>query len=159
MSDDPVTSLQLAVGAYVTVPSRDNYQQLVSLADAYREHWIAARAGPPAPLLRASARGGATIYERKHEITQLVYGIPVTLALQKRISPAEPEPWWVLSWRTKNAARGSNRRFYMTDDGCWMVPAQIALGIIQIMESEGGLDTQYQDQRHLARSKPAFQQA
>ena len=77
----------------------------------------------------------------------MVYGIPVTLALQKRTGAGEAQGWWVLSWRTKYAPHGANRRFYMTKDGCWTIPAPTALGIIQIIDSEGGLAEQYDDRR------------
>ena len=144
MSDDYPASFEAIVAAYIAAPTRANYDELCRLADAYHEQWIEKRAAPGG---LATDRDPAARYERKQGVTQLVYGVPVTLALQKRTGAGEAEGWWVLSWRTKYTPNGANRRFYMNKDGCWTIPAPIALGMIQIMDSEGGLAEQYDDRR------------
>ncbi len=147
MPEPSANAVKSALEAYLAVPSTDHYRRLVEHAESYRDDWIESHAGPPSK--RAAPRDGATSYVRKHEVTQLVYGVPVTLALQRRTGPGEPQPWWVLSWRTKYSERGSNRRFYLTREGCWTIPAQVALGMIQMMDSEGGLAEQYHDHRYI----------
>lgn len=88
-----------------------------------------------------------TTYDRQLEVTRVLKGIPVKLALQERTSTRVEKPWWTLSWRTKYSADGSNRRFYVTSDGCWTIPATVGLEMIDEMESLGGLDEEYFDYR------------
>lgn len=68
-------------------------------------------------------------------------------------APAWKKPWWILSWRTRYSADGSNRRFYLTKDGAWTIPATVALEMIDEMESIGGLDEDYFDHRR----RPSFE--
>ena len=75
---------------------------------------------------RPRSRSPTTTYDRQLEVTPVVDGIPVKLALQERTSAEVEKPWWTLSWRTKYSPDGSNRRFYLTKDGCWTIPAAIA---------------------------------
>ena len=89
----------------------------------------------------------ATTYDRQLEVTRVVEGIPVKLALQERTSSRVEQPWWTLSWRTRYSADGSNRRFYLTRDGCWTIPTTVGLEMIDEMESLGGLGEEYFDQR------------
>ena len=102
---------------------------------------------------KSNSRTPTTTYDRRLEVSRVVDGIPVKLALQERTSASDEKPWWVLSWRTKYSADGSNRRFYLTKAGCWSIPTTVALEMIDEMESLGGLDETYFDHRR----RPAFE--
>lgn len=94
-----------------------------------------------------SKRMSSGNYDRILEVTRLVDGIPVTLALQKRMNAGNGESWWTLSWRTRYSAEGTNRRFYMTKNGCWTIPVAIALDMIVEIGSRGGLSRRFFDHR------------
>lgn len=135
-----------ALNVFVQAPTSQNRGRLLDAADEYRELWIEAQAGEGAPRLRVSAgRKQPTAYARALEVLEIVDGIPVKLALQERTSAMRADPWWTLSWRTRYSPDGSNRRFYLTKEGCWTIPAEIALHMIRQMEALGGLDEQYFD--------------
>lgn len=139
-------AVQLALDEFLEAPTHQNKSLLMETADAYRECWIEAHAktGPrrTAPRLRE-----ATVYERVLTVRETVDGIPVDLALQKRNSGTSPSPWWTLSWRTKYQAGGANRRFYVTKDGFWTIPACAALQMLERLEGLGGLSAKYFDHR------------
>ena len=146
--------LLIAVDAYVEAPTGDNREKLIDAADEYREAWILAQAsGAGAVRTKAKNRMSKTTYDRQLEVMRVIDGIPVKLALQERMSASVEKPWWTLSWRTKYSPDGSNRRFYLTKDGCWTVPAAIALEMVDEMEGLGGLDEEYFDQRR----RPSFE--
>lgn len=84
-------------------------------------------------------------YDRKLGVERVVEGIPVTLALQKKTNTMEDRSWWTMSWRTRYSPDGPNRRFYFTRDGCWMIPATVALEMMDDMDCRGGLDERYFD--------------
>jgi hypothetical protein len=88
-----------------------------------------------------------TIYEREFEVTRIIDDLPVKLALQKRTITNPDLSWWTLSWRTRYSPGGSNRRFYMTKDGFWTIPAADALMMIEEMKALGGLDQRFEDHR------------
>lgn len=143
-----------AVNAYIEAPTGDNREKLIDAADEYREAWILAQAsGAGAANTKAKNRLPTTTYDRQLEVMRVVDGIPVKLALQERTSASVEKPWWTLSWRTKYSPDGSNRRFYLTKDGCWAIPAAIALEMVDEMEALGGLDEEYFDQRR----RPSFE--
>lgn len=143
-----------AVNAYLETPTRDKRDNLLLAADEYRDAWILAQASSMAsPVSNAAkSRSQSTSYVRKLEVTRAVDGLPVKLALQERTSLSAESSWWTLSWRTKYSPEGSNRRFYSTKDGCWSIPAAIALEMIEEMEVLGGLDEKYFDHRR----RPSF---
>ena len=117
-------------------------------ADEYREFWILAQAsGGVTTKKRPGQRTPTTTYAQEKKIERVVNGILVTLALQERTNVSEDKPWWVLSWRTRYSPVGQNRRFYFTKDGCWTIPAVVALEMIEKMEVKGGLDEKYFDHR------------
>jgi hypothetical protein len=152
MSDVPSVPLYNAVDAYIAAPTRENRDNLNAAADEYRELWIVAQASGPASKKKPRQRPSNTKYYRKFEVTRVVDGIPVELALQKRepgqpLIPADEKPWWTLSWRTKYSAGGPNRRFYHTKDDYWAIPAALALEMIEEMEELGGMDKRYFDHR------------
>ena len=93
------------------------------------------------------SRGRTTSYSREDEAVRVIDGIPVKLALQKRKSGTIDAPWWVLSWRTKYSSNGTNRRFYSTEKGIWIIPAEKALGMVEELESRGALGQEYLDHR------------
>lgn len=152
MNHATAAALRGAVDTYLEAPTGENRERLIHAADDYREAWIVARV--PASAATASAKGKAppTTYTRELEVTRVVDGIPTKLALQERTSASVDEPWWTLSWRTKYSADGSNRRFYLTKEGPWTIPATIALDMFDEMESLGGLRDEYVDRRR----KPSF---
>lgn len=142
-----------AVDAYIEAPTGENRELLMHAADDYREAWIVARAPGGGSKTKSKSRTPTTTYDRQLEVSRVVDGIPVKLALQERTSAGVEKPWWTLSWRTKYSANGSNRRFYLTKDGCWTIPATVALEMIDEMESLGGLDEGYFDRRR----RPSFE--
>ena len=142
-----------AVDAYIEAPTGENRELLMHAADDYREAWIVARAPGGGSGTKSKSRTPTTTYDRQLEVSRVVDGIPVKLALQERTSAGVEKPWWTLSWRTKYSANGSNRRFYLTKDGCWTIPATVALEMIDEMESLGGLDEGYFDHRR----RPSFE--
>ena len=94
-----------------------------------------------------------TTYDRQREVKRVVDRIPVKLALQERTIATADDVLWVLSWRTNYFPNGPNRRFYMTTDGCWTIPASVALDMIEEMQAKGGLDEKYFDRRR----RPTFE--
>ena len=152
MNDSSSASLLSAVEVFIKTPTSDNREKLLVAADGYREHWIVAQASLGATSKKtASHRATATTYDRQLEVARIVGGIPVKLALQERTSTTADQSWWTLSWRTQYSRGGSNRRFYITKDGCWKIPAVVALEMIEEMESLGGLDEKYFDHRRRPR--------
>lgn len=149
MVDDRIEeSLQLAMDAYVAAPTLANHQQLIDLAETYREQWIEARAGgPPAQGKRRAVGKTSGRIRPRHEVTQFVYEIPVMLALHERRFPDEDDPRWMLGWRTRYSPRGPTRRYYWTKNGCWKIPAKIALDMIELMEGRGGLSAEFDDHK------------
>ena len=141
-----------AVDAYIEAPTGENRERVIHAADDYREAWIVARAPGAGANTKSKSRTPTTTYDRQCEVTRVVEGIPVKLALQERTSAGVEKPWWTLSWRTKYSADGSNRRFYLIKDGCWTIPATVALEMIDEMESLGGLGEEYRDYRR----RPSF---
>lgn len=93
----------------------------------------------------------ATSYKRIFDVTEIIDGFPVTLALQERTAQNVEHPWYVLSWRTRYSPSGPNRRFYMTAKGCWTIPIAMALDMIRQMKALGGLDENYFDIRRRPR--------
>lgn len=144
MAQEISFAITAALGAFVRSPTTENREQLLAAADEYRELWIKAQAGKKSTIQRSNT---PTSYERAQEVVEVVDGIPVKLALQERTSAAWDDPWWVLSWRTKYSADGSNRRFYMTKAGCWTIPAETALGMMEDMKASGGMADEYLDWR------------
>jgi hypothetical protein len=142
------TPLLHAADDFIKAPTRDNRDNLMLAADEYRDAWILAQPSVAKTATHtAKRRSLGTTYERALEVTRMLEGIPITLALQERTSGAAEECWWTLSWRTKYAQGGPNRRFYSTKDGCWTIPAALALEMIEEMETRGGLDEKYFDLR------------
>jgi len=144
MAQEISFAITAALGAFVRSPTTENREQLLAAADEYRELWIKAQAGKKPTVQRSNT---PTSYERVQEVVEVVSGIPVKLALQERTSAAWDDPWWVLSWRTKYSPDGSNRRFYMTKAGCWTIPAETALRMMEQMQSLGGFSDDYLDHR------------
>ena len=148
MSNSLSANLLSAVDFYIEAPTGDNREKLIVTADEYREFWILAQAsGGFTTKKRPGQRTPTTTYDRQLEIMRVVDDIPVKLALQERTSASVDKSWWVLSWRTKYSPNSSNRRFYFTKDGCWTIPAAVALEMIEEMEALGGLDEKYFDHR------------
>lgn len=154
MEITPSTPLLSAVRAYIDAPTGKKLEKLLEAANQYRELWIVAQASGGAALTkRPSHCAPTTTYERQLEVVRDVRGIPVKLALQERTSARVDKSWWTLSWRTKYSPDGSNRRFYLTKEGCWTLPAAVALEMIEEMVTKGGLDEQYFDHRR----RPSFE--
>ena len=148
MSQAISDAVQAALNTFIGAPTRHNRERLLDAADEYRELWVEAQAGKGAVETPAApSRKQATSYDRALEVMEVVDGIPVKLALQERTSPMWESPWWTLSWRTKYSLDGSNRRFYLTKDGCWTIPAETALSMIRQMDALGGLGDRYLDPR------------
>ncbi|MEX2481234.1 MAG: hypothetical protein WD928_10265 [Gammaproteobacteria bacterium] len=149
MVDDRIAeSLHMAVNAYVAAPTLANHQHLIDLAQTYRERWIEAHADRPPRQGRHRAVGKTRRRAQpRHEVTQFVYEIPVMLVLHERCFPGEEDPRWMLGWRTRYSPRGPTRRYYLTKNGCWKVPAKVALDMIQLMEGRGGLSAEFDDHR------------
>lgn len=155
MSGTDTKLLMKAIDAYIQAPTGANKEKLVSAADEYRERWILAHLpdDPAIPKAKAPQRAASTTYDRHFDVTRIVDGIPVTLALQQRNKSSTGTSLWALSWRTKYSADGPNRRFYLTSDGYWTVPAPVALEMIEEMAALGGLDEEYFD----TRKRPDFE--
>lgn len=137
-----------AVDIFLETPTKENQEQLLLAADEYREQWIVAQASLAASVKKAANdRTPSTTYDRRLEVEMVIDGIPVKLALQQRTSASVDHPWWTLSWRTKYSSGGSNRRFYLTKNGCWTIPSMTALSMMEKMEALGGLNEQYFDHR------------
>ena len=148
MSDVSSAPLHSAVDAYIAAPTGENRDNLNTAADEYRELWIVAQASGPASKRGPSHRTPPTTYDRKFEVERVVEGISVKLALQEREQKQRGEKHWTLSWRSKYSPNGTNRKFYYTKDDFWMVPAAIALEMIEEMKERGGLDAkEYPDPR------------
>jgi hypothetical protein len=135
-----------AADDFIKAPTRDKQNNLMLAADEYRDAWILAQPSIANTAIHiAKRRSLGTTYDRALEVTRMLEGIPITLALQERTSGSTDEHWWTLSWRTKYAQGGPNRRFYTTKDGFWTIPAALALEMIEEMEALGGLDEKYID--------------
>ncbi len=148
MNTPTTQNLSSAIEAFFGAPTRDNHHRLLEAADEYRDLWIEAQAsGKPLTTHKTPPREPTTTYDRKREIMETIDGIPVKLALQSRTSASVEKPWWVLSWRTRYSSGGSNRRFYLTKEGCWTLPAATALEMMQQMAEQGGFDEAYFDHR------------
>ena len=155
MGNSTSAPLLSAVDAYIAAPTGDNRDKLMAVADEYRESWIIAQASgqSPSKKMKVDRRNPPTTYDRKLGVVRVVDGILVALALQERTSAREGQSWWTLSWRAKYSPDGPNRRFYFTHDGCWMIPATVALEMMDEMASRGGLDERYFDHHR----RPRFQ--
>jgi len=101
--------------------------------------------------MKMDRRDPLTTYDRKLVVVRSVDGIPVSLALQERTNARECRSWWTLSWRAKYSPDGPNRRFYFAHDAYWMIPATVALEMMNEMASQGGLDESYFDLRRQPR--------
>lgn len=147
--------LRNAVDTYIEAPTGKNREMLDEAADEYREGWIQAQVSS---MGRADAkdksRASTTAYDRQLEVERIVNGISVKLALQERTSATVEKRWWTLSWRTKYSPGGSNRRFYLTKQGCWYIPAPVALEMIDELEAMGGMSQDYVDQRQQSSREP-----
>ena len=155
MTDQTADGFQTAVGAYLSAPTNNNRDRLISAADEYREKWIVAQASRERLSGRSpNARISPTSYDRELEVMRVIDGIPVKLAVQERTSEAEPDPWWTLSWRTKYSAEGSNRRFYLANGSCWTISAAVALEMIDELEALGGMHERYFDRRPQSDAEP-----
>jgi hypothetical protein len=146
-------SLRSVAEQYIQAPTRENLGRLTEAAEAYRDRWIETQASISTTSPHVSRKEVPTSYQRELEVSRVVDGILVKLALQERTSAKWPTPWWVLSWRTRYSADGSNRRFYNTKDGYWTIPAAIALDMLEEMEQLGGLGDEYHDTRR----RPSFE--
>lgn len=144
MNKPSVSLLMISVNDYIEAPTQGNREKLMLAAEEYRESWILEQATsvrtPMAPPRKH--RSGGTTYDREIEVTRKIGDIPVKLDLQER-NTAKEGTWWTLSWRTKYSPGGSNRRFYVTQEGCWTIPAALALEMMREMEALGGLDSRY----------------
>ncbi len=95
-----------------------------------------------------SKTSSSTTYSKKLEaVRSLENGLPIKLALQKRTNSREKKTYWTLSWRTKYSPSGTNRRFYYSSGQYWSCPANIALELLDDLESQGGLQEEYFDIR------------
>lgn len=140
--------LHAAVNTYIREPTDMNKGKLIESADSYRNSFITLQSKLlDTSLFKSKRQKANTTYNRHIEVKRIVSEIPVKLALQERKSPELDEPWWTLSWRTKYSPTGSNRRFYLTKEGCWTIPAAVALEMIAEMEASGGLSDEYHDLR------------
>lgn len=84
-----------------------------------------------------------TQYERILAIEgQQPDGTELTLALQSRRSESE---WYTVSWRTRLAPGGPNRRFYITNGRSWVIAAETALSMLEQLEAIGGLEDRFLD--------------
>ena len=132
-----------------------NREKLDNAADEYREGWIHAQVAKMGHAeAKTKSRASSTAYERQLEVERIVSGISVKLALQERTSATVENPWWTLSWRTKYSPVGPNRRFYLTKQGCWYIPAKVALEMIDELEAMGGMSQEYVDQRQQSLREP-----
>lgn len=146
MSDSYSKPLMDAVAEFIQTPTKEKQGQLLLAADDYREQWIVAQASSTATVKKPAGGTPSTSYDRRLEVERVVDGIPVKLALQQRTSSSVDLPWWTLSFRTRYSS-GSNRRFYLTKDGCWTIPAKVALSMMEEIEALGGMNEQYFDHR------------
>lgn len=75
------------------------------------------------------------------------HGVEVALRLHQRtnsdLSSGQPVTWWTQSWRTRLRPGGPNRRFYIHEGQPWSIPADLALDMMEEMESQGGLSDTY----------------
>ena len=139
-------SLQNTLNAYIKAPTEKNRAKLVAAMEEYKDLGITAHASGGAE--KPGSRTPSTSYSREMKATREIDGIAVELALQKRTSKTAGISWWVLSWRTKYAPNGTNRRFYSTKDGIWTIPATEALKMMEEMESRGAMGQKYLDLRN-----------
>jgi len=147
--------LRTSAELYIQAPTRENLGLLEVAAEEYKEAWIEAQASQPTNQPNKPKKEAPTSYQRELEVSNVIDQILVKLALQERTSADWPEPWWVLSWRTRYSAGGSNRRFYSTRNGYWTIPAKSALAMLKEMEEQGGFGNQYEDTRR----RPNFEVA
>ena len=138
-------SLRNALNAYIKTPTEKNRVELVAAMEEYKDLWITAHAS--GSTSKPGNRTPSTSYSRAMKATREIGGIAVELALQKRTSETAGASWWVLSWRTKYAPNGTNRRFYFAKNDFWTIPAAKALEMIEELESKGALGQEYLDRR------------
>jgi len=142
--------IQSALDAFLSTPTAEKLQALNAEAEAYRERWIESRSqvGPAATNEEpADAPGeGSTRYKRIIAVHgKQPDGTELVLALQSRTSRRENLTWFVVSWRSRLAPGGHNRRFYLTANRAWSMPADLALRMFESLKSKGGLDSRYED--------------
>lgn len=147
MSNEKASRLRSVTENYIQTPTRENLSLMHDTAEEYRDLWIEAQGSSSTKQIIRPRKEAPTSYQRELEVSRVVDGILVKLALQERTSADWPEPWWVLSWRTRYSAGGSNRRFYSTKDGYWTISAESALAMLGEMEQLGGFRDEYEDRR------------
>ena len=138
-------SLRNAVNAYIKAPTEKNRVELVAAMEEYKDLWITAHSS--GGTSKPGNRTPPTSYSRAMKATREIGGIAVELALQKRTSETAGISWWVLSWRTKYAPNGTNRRFYFAKNDFWTIPAAKALEMMEELESRGAMGQEYLDRR------------
>lgn len=140
----PDTSpMQAALDQFLGSPTQDHQTVLNNEANAFREAWIAEKAGGASkarPFSRSKNK-----YDREASVSKEIDGAVVRLALQERTN--SENSWWVMSWRTTVASSGRNRRFYFMRDQFWSMPANDALDLMHEIQSEGAFKDQYRDAR------------
>ena len=81
------TPLLHAADDFIKAPTRDNRDNLMLAADEYRDAWILAQPSVANTSTNtAKRRSLGTSYERALEVTRMLEGIPIALALQERTS-------------------------------------------------------------------------
>jgi hypothetical protein len=84
-------------------------------------------------------------YERLMEVHGTQDGIPVTLALQRRLD-VPPIAFHTVSWRTQYPNSGRNRRFYWVENGgCWTLSVKLARQLLEDADSKGMLSERFDD--------------
>lgn len=84
-------------------------------------------------------------YKEIGRVSEVLNGIPVKLILRQRDSERF-SAHHVISWRTLYPGGKSNRRFYwLKKEGCWTIPCDLAVQIMEKAKEEKLIDSQYDD--------------
>jgi len=146
---DAEKELETVFETYKGVPSKENLEALISVAEFYKECWIEEQASDRTP--RQTHPGPPTRYKRIYSVPgNQKDGTKITLALQHRLSTQEFDEYMV-GWRSRlgpgDSEQSKNRRFYVSKEKPWKMDVKPALDMLEKLEAMGGLDEKYFDSR------------
>ena len=147
MSDTALSKLKNCFELYVDKPTQQGQDTLMNSAAIYRDEWIELMASRGTThKITPQKKEAPTRYKKILSISgKQPDGTELTLALQSRTKTQTEKTWHVVSWRSRLSPGGPNRRFYFSDNNTWSIDANLALQMLDELESKGGLDEKYDD--------------
>jgi hypothetical protein len=147
MTESALNYLNQTFDSYVKKPTHQGQETLMIAAVDYREEWIEAMAGEQATATPSTKpKSLSTRYKKIMQVLGVQPdGTELTLSLQTRTKSKEGVRFKVVSWRTRLAPGGKNRRFYVSNDAAWKLNANVALKMLEDLNIKGGLDEEHYD--------------